>query len=261
MLDFLAISWVDVLDITLVALLIFLVFRWMKGPSARSVFIVIVAIYVFRVIASSLGMKMMTTLMDMVFNLGLLALVIIFQPEVRRFLLSLGSRYNHIRLGIFSRLLHSQEKRMSSGDITEICDACSTMSAEKVGALIVITRQDQLEDIVETGDVIDAKINSRLIRNLFFKNSPLHDGAVILADDRVLAVRCTLPITQRDDIPPQFGLRHKAAIGISEQSDACIIVVSEETGGISLVSYGVLTEVGSISELRVLLDKIENGQN
>ncbi|MBQ7517790.1 MAG: DNA integrity scanning protein DisA nucleotide-binding domain protein, partial [Bacteroidales bacterium] len=99
----------------------------------------------------------------------------------------------------------------------------------------------------------------RLLRNLFFKNSPLHDGAVILTGDRVVAARCTLPITQREDIPPQFGMRHKAAIGMSEQSDASIIVVSEETGGISLVSYGQLTEVGSISELRLLLDKTDNG--
>ena len=150
---------------------------------------------------------------------------------------------------------------MNTMALSEICEACRAMSAEKVGALIVITRQNPLEEIVETGDVIDAKINRRLLRNLFFKNSPLHDGAVILTDDRVVAARCTLPITQREDIPPQYGMRHKAAIGMSEQSDASIIVVSEETGGISLVSYGQLTEVGSISELRLLLDKTDNGQN
>ncbi|MBP5538578.1 MAG: diadenylate cyclase CdaA [Bacteroidales bacterium] len=261
MLDFLAISWVDVLDIALVALLIFLAFKWMRGSSAMNIFIIVISLYVFRVIASSLGMKMITTLIDMVFNLGLLALIVIFQPEVRRFLVNFGKRYSHLRNGALSRVFKSEANRMNSLALSEICEACRDMSAEKVGALIVITRQNQLEDIVETGDVIDAKINRRLIRNLFFKNSPLHDGAVILTDDRVVAARCTLPITQREDIPPQFGMRHKAAIGMSEQSDACIIVVSEETGGISLVSYGVLTEVGSISELRLLLDKTDNGQN
>ncbi len=261
MLDFLAITWVDMLDIALAALLIFLAFKWMRGSSAVNVFIIVVSIYLFRLIVSSLGMKMMTTLMDMVLNLGLLALIVIFQPEVRRFLMNFGKRYGHFRSGAIARFFQSQERRMNTMALTEICEACRDMSAEKVGALIVITRQNQLEDIVETGDVIDAKINRRLIRNLFFKNSPLHDGAVILTDDRVVAARCTLPITQREDIPPQFGMRHKAAIGMSEQSDACIIVVSEETGGISLISYGQLTAVGSISELRLLLDKTDNGQD
>ncbi len=259
MLDFLAITWVDMLDIALAALLIFLAFKWMRGSSAVNVFIIVVSIYLFRLIVSSLGMKMMTTLMDMVLNLGLLALIVIFQPEVRRFLMSFGKRYDNLRNGALARFFQPQERRMNTMALSEICEACRAMSAEKVGALIVITRQNPLEEIVETGDVIDAKINRRLLRNLFFKNSPLHDGAVILTGDRVVAARCTLPITQREDIPPQFGMRHKAAIGMSEQSDASIIVVSEETGGISLVSYGQLTEVGSISELRLLLDKTDNG--
>ena len=261
MLDFLAISWVDILDIVLVALLIFLAFKWMRGSSAMNIFITVVSLYVFRVIASSLGMKMITTLIDMVFNLGLLALIVIFQPEVRRFLINFGKRYNHLRNGAFARLLQSPDRRMNTLALSEICEACRALSAEKVGALIVITRKNQLEDIVETGDVIDAKINRRLIRNLFFKNSPLHDGAIILTDDRVVAARFTLPITQREDIPPELGMRHKAAIGLSEQSDASVIVVSEETGGITLVSLGQWTQVGSISELRVLLDQTDNGQN
>ena len=127
------------------------------------------------------------------------------------------------------------------------------LSAERTGALIVLPRKDSLNYIAETGDIVDAKVSRRLIMNIFFKNSPLHDGAMVIEGDRVTAARCTLPITQRTDIPPEFGMRHKAAIGISEETDANVIVVSEETGDISFVHEGVLTGIGNINELKLKL--------
>ncbi|MBP5398213.1 MAG: diadenylate cyclase CdaA [Bacteroidales bacterium] len=259
MLDFLSIGLADILDILFVTLLIFFLFRWMKDSYARNVFYVVVSFYILRVIASALGMKMITTLMDMVLNLGLLALIVIFQPEVRRFLINFGKRYRTLPkatfLGIFSR----QERKANHDVITEICEACRMMSSGKVGALIVIARNDSLEEIVQSGDVIDARVNRRLLLNLFFKNSPLHDGAVIISKDRIVAARCTLPITQREDIPPQFGMRHKAAVGVSEVSDAVVAVVSEQTGHVSFASDGHLSEMGGINELRLNLDKSCNG--
>lgn len=255
------VSLADILDIAMVALLIFFVFKWMRGSSAINVLIVVISFYVLRVLASSLGMKMMTTLMDMVLNLGLLALVVIFQPEVRRFLINFGKRYRHFRSGGFFGFFENGGHSLNNEVITEICEACRVMSFERVGALIVVTHKELLQDIVENGDVIDAKVSRRLIRNLFFKNSPMHDGAVIITDNRIVAARCTLPNTQREDIPPQYGMRHKAAIGLSEQSDASVIVVSEETGAISFVSDGSLTETANINQLRLLLEKAYYGED
>ena len=137
--------------------------------------------------------------------------------------------------------------------MNEIAEACRAMSAEKTGALIVLPHSDSLNYIKETGDLLDAKVSRRLIMNIFFKNSPLHDGAMIIEGDRIVAARCTLPITQRNDIPASYGMRHKAAIGITEETDADVVVVSEETGGISFVHEGKLTPIGNINELKLIL--------
>lgn len=261
MFDFMAISFVDILDIVIVALLIFVAFKWMRGSSAINIFFVVVSFYVLRVLASSLGMKMMTTLMDMVLNLGLLALVVIFQPEVRRFLINFGRQYRNVPKGAFLGKFSRKERKANGEVIQEICEASRAMSSEKVGALMVIAVNEPLEDIAQTGDIIDAKVHRRLLRNIFFKNSPLHDGAVLIVGDRILAVRCTLPMTQQEDIPPQYGMRHKAAIGMSEVADAVVVVVSEETGEISVASDGRLTPIQNINELRLTLDRSYNGEN
>lgn len=142
---------------------------------------------------------------------------------------------------------------MSNDAVNEVTEACRRMSESKTGALIVIPHSTPLDDIIETGDRIDAAIHRRLIMNLFFKNSPLHDGAVIISSNHIVAARCTLPITEKTNIPPQYGMRHKAAIGISEETDAEVIVVSEETGGISFVKGGTVTPIGNINELKLML--------
>jgi uncharacterized protein (TIGR00159 family) len=225
-----------------------------------NIFIALLLLFVIRIVVSALNMKMMSALMGALLDVGLLALIIIFQPEIRHFLIKIGSNYGIARGGrnILNNLFGIKEESLDSEAVKEISEACRNMSEQKTGALIVIPHKTPIDYVVETGDKIDASINRRLLMNLFFKNSPLHDGAVIISDDRILAARCTLPITERTDIPPSFGMRHKAAIGISEESDADVIVVSEETGDVVFVKGGIVTPINNINELKLLLGSALN---
>lgn len=250
---FLSLSITDILDVLLVALMIFLVFRWMRNSQALSIFIAIILIYVVMVIADALNMKLMSALFSTFIDVGVIALIVIFQPEIRHFLLKIGTGSGTRGIRFIRSLFGEKDEGLNNQSVQEITEACRSMSAEKCGALIVIPHLTDLQYIIETGDRIDAAINRRLIMNLFFKNSPLHDGAVIISKDRIVAARCTLPITERTDIPASFGMRHKAAVGISEESDADVIVVSEETGRISFVRRGKVTTINNINELKLLL--------
>ena len=249
---FLSLSAIDILDVLMVAAILFVLFRWIRGSSAMNIFIAIVILLIVRVIVGSLGMKLMTSLMDTLFDVGLLALIIIFQPEIRHFLMRLGGSSSWWRK-VVGRLVDSRGSNVAEKAVEEIVEACRVMGEQKTGALIVIPGRDSLEYIIETGDRVDAMVSRRLILNLFFKNSPLHDGAMIIRGDRILAARCTLPITSRTDIPANYGMRHKAAIGISEESDATVVVVSEETGNISYVKEGRLKVIKDIYDLKLLL--------
>ena len=222
---FLNLSFADILDILMVAIFIYLVFRWIRGSAAMNIFVAVILLFVLRVVVAAFNMKLM----------------------------SAGKSRD-----IFNRLMGIKEKKMGGGTVNEIAEACRAMSADKTGALIVFPRKDSLEFIVETGDIVDAKVTRRLIMNIFFKNSPLHDGAMIISDDRIVAARCTLPITGRTDIPAHYGMRHKAAIGITEETDADVIVVSEETGGISFVRGGNINKINNINELKLLLSAGED---
>lgn len=263
---FLQLSLADILDICMVAFIIYLGFKWIKDSSAANIFLALLMLFVIQVVVTALNMKMMSALMNTLLDVGVLALIIIFQPEIRHFLTRLGINYRFASKGgaFINRLLGIKEERIDSGSVNEITEACRAMSAEKTGALIVLTGKMSLSYIIETGDRIDADIHRRLIRNLFFKNSPLHDGAVVIRGNRIAAARCTLPITERTDIPAHFGMRHKAAIGISEESDASVIVVSEETGRIVFVQGGAVTEIGNINELKLKLGQMaahaQNGE-
>ena len=254
-LDFLHITLTDVLDILMVAAIIFLLFRWLRGSSAMNVFIAVIFLYVVKVVVSALNMTLMSGIMSTVLDVGVIALIIIFQPEIRYFLIKLGSRYGLGGSGwkIFDRLFGRKGDRLGSESLDQILDAVADMSAQKTGALIVIARKDPLQHIIETGDTIDARISKRLLMNLFFKNSPLHDGAVVLHDNRIVAARCTLPLSGKPDISASYGMRHKAALGISEANDAHVIVVSEETGQVSFVSDGQICTVRDREQLRSLL--------
>ena len=256
-LGFLHLSWVDFLDILVVALIIYVIFRWIQGTSAMNIFIAILFLFLIRIVAGAINMKMLSSLMGTVIDVGAIALVVIFQPEIRQFLSRVG-RSASLRAGgklsFLDRILGKNSAEVGDQSLTEIIEACRKMSQERTGALIVIPRKDDLERILETGDRVDARVSRRLLCNLFFKNSPLHDGAVVISADRIVAARCTLPVTSRTDIPSHYGMRHKAAIGLTEESDAEVIVVSEQTGTISFVKEGKIIAVSDASELKKCID-------
>jgi len=256
--DFLQIKIVDILDILLLGIIIYLAFRWLRGSSAMSIFVAIVSLYIIRVIVGAFDMRLMTAIMDMVLDVGVLAIIVIFQPEIRKFLIKLGNRYMNNAQGraIIDKITGKKSKQnmSASEEVNNITEACRRMSEDRTGALIVIAHKNPLEEVISTGDRIDSGIHRRLIMNLFFKNSPLHDGAIVISGDRIVAARCTLPITEKTNIPANYGMRHKAAIGITEESDADAIVVSEETGRISFVKNGAVTPIQNINELKLLLN-------
>ncbi len=255
---FLQLSLADILDILLLALIIFIIFKWIRGSSAMSIFVAIISLYIIRVVVSAFNMRLMTALMETVLDVGVLALIVIFQPEIRKFLIRLGNRYLSSARGraLADRILgrRGSNNLGTAGEaVNNLTEACRRMGEEKTGALIVIAHKNPLEEIISTGDRIDAAIHRRLIMNLFFKNSPLHDGALVISGGRLAAARCTLPITEKQNIPASYGMRHKAAIGITEETDADVVVVSEETGHISFVKNGTVTPIQNINELKLLL--------
>lgn len=255
---FLQLSLTDILDILLLAIIIYVAFRWIRGTSAMSIFIAIISLYVIRVLVSAFNMRLMNALMETVLDVGVIALIVIFQPEIRKFLIRLGNRYMSSTKGkqILEKVLGKSNTKTVGNDMAnEITEACRRMSESKTGALIVIAHTTPLDDVISTGDNIDASIHRRLLMNLFFKNSPLHDGAVVISGERIIAARCTLPITERTDLPASYGMRHKAAIGITEDTDADAITVSEETGNISFIKGGQVTPINNINELKLLLSK------
>ena len=255
---FLQISLADILDILLLGVIIFVAFRWLRGSSAMSIFVAIVSLYLIRVVTGAFNMRLMTAILDMILDVGVLAIIVIFQPEIHKFLIRLGNRYMNNAKGraLIDRILGKKQTAAieRSEEVNDLAEACRRMSEDKTGALIVITHKNPLEEVISSGDRIDAGIHRRLIMNLFFKNSPLHDGALVISGDRIVAARCTLPITTRTNIPASYGMRHKAAIGITEETDADAIVVSEETGKISFVSRGNVTPIQNINELKLLLN-------
>lgn len=257
---FLSLSLADCVDILMVAGLIYLIFRWIRGSAAMSIFIAVILLFVLRVVVAAFNMRLMNALLGTFIDVGVLALIVIFQPEVRHFLMKLGSRYGVAGKGkdLLGKLFGTRETPLGNETVNEICEACGAMSEAKTGALIALPHKDSLRFIAETGDLVDAKVSKRLIMNIFFKNSPLHDGAMIIKGSRIVAVRCTLPITQ-SPLPPSFGMRHKAAVGISEESDAEVIVISEETGEVSFVKNGKVTPIGNMNELKLLLDSALSG--
>lgn len=227
----------DIIDILIVAMLLYYLYRLMKRSGTLSLFYGVLCFIVIWVVASEiLNMRMTGTILDRFMSIGLIVLVILFQDQIKRFLIDIGSqgRWRHLR-----RLFrHERVDDKEHNRIMAVVYACMSMSKSKTGALIVFQRKIPLADYENTGDIIDADVNLRLIENIFFKNSPLHDGAMIIADGRIKSVGCILPVSHDMDIPKELGLRHRAALGMSQQTDALCVVVSEETGNISVAMDG-----------------------
>lgn len=255
MLDlFIQIRIVDIIDVVLVAALLYTLYRLLKGTGAISIFIGIVAIFLLWQLVNALQMELLSSILGAFVNVGFIALIVIFQPEIRRFLFTIGLQTKNGNIkGL--KLFRRKSKGISL-DTTSVCKACKAMSNIKQGALIVLTRDNTLTDIVLTGVNIDAEISKPLIENIFFKNSPLHDGAMIITDNRIVAARCILPVTNNSEIPGHYGLRHRAAVGVSENNDCIVLVVSEETGNISLVKAGNITTLDPDTMEEKLLEEM-----
>lgn len=242
----------DAVDILLVAALIYYIYKLMKRSSAANIFSgIIIFLLVWIIFAQIFNFRLFGTMLNYVVNIGALALVVLFQEEIRRVLSTIGTGgRNHYLL----RFLRNKNLAAATHeDIMPIVLACMNMSKKKVGALIIIERKIGLSEYMQSGDTIDANINQRLIENIFFKNSPLHDGAMIVSNKRIVAAGCILPVSHSSDIPKSFGLRHRAALGISQKTDALAIVVSEETGSISAALTGKFHVNLTADELEALI--------
>jgi uncharacterized protein (TIGR00159 family) len=246
----------DIIDIVLVALMLYYIYRLMRESRSANAFKgIMVFVIVWLFVSQVLAMRLLGTILDKLAGVGLLALIVIFQEEIRKFLVNLGG---HQRMQALKRFFtSSKEKDKDSREVKQmimpLVMASINMSRQKVGALVVLERGATLDDVVATGDKIDANINQRLIENIFFKNSPLHDGAMIISDKRIKAAGCILPVSHDLSIPKELGLRHRAAMGISEETDAVAIVVSEETGSISVAIKGRFRLHLSAEELESIL--------
>ncbi|MBM3405091.1 MAG: TIGR00159 family protein [Bacteroidetes bacterium] len=240
---------IDIIDVILVAILLYEVYNLVKGTSAIKIFIGIISAYLLWKIVKILKMTLLTEILGTFFSVGVIALIVVFQPEIRQFLLLLGNtRLIRTTRGkfLFWKLNVSHPINVN---LDKIIVACKKMGDTNTGALIVLTRQNELKTIVDTGEYIEAAISEQLIENIFFKHSPLHDGAMVIVGHAIRAVRCILPVSNNPKIPAHFGLRHRAAIGITEKSDAIAIVVSETTGKITCCISGEWTEDASAAEL------------
>lgn len=244
----------DIIDIILVAVIFFQIYKIIRGTAAFSIFLGIFLIYLLWLVVRALNMELISGLLGQVIGVGVIALIIVFQQEVRRFLLVLGNRYITNRRFSFSRIFSSVKTKYGNPeDADELVRACKTIVSNGDGALIVIGRRSSLDIFTEGGEILKARISSELLASIFFSNSPLHDGAVLIERGVILAARCPLPITEQVSLPARFGMRHRAAIGMSEHSDALIILVSEETGFITVVETGEIRENITPEELRNIL--------
>lgn len=250
-------QWVQGLDILIFCFLAYQFYKLVKGTAALNISLSIIGIYIFWKITVYYKMPLTSEILDRVISMGFLAIVVVFQPEIRRFLFMLGTP-DFIK----QRKKHSILKRLyvrpsyhKELDITPIIQACMHMSQSNTGALIVLTQQNNLPSIIATGEKIHANISSALIENIFYKNSPLHDGAIVIENNKIAAARCILPVTSNKDISEDLGLRHRSAIGATEQSDALAVIVSEQTGAISYCKFGEITYDVNATQLRDRLEE------
>lgn len=255
-LGFLDVGWLDLLDIALVALLIYQIYNLVRGSVASRVFVGYLLVYLAYLVVKALGLNLMTTILEYFISVGALALIIIFQQEIRRFLLLIGKSTNVANNRWIRRwLLRQAGKTEQPTPLRPILDACKTLSAEFSGGLLVIGKNDDLEKFAHSGEVIDADLSKTLLLAIFSQYSPLHDGAVIISEGRIRAARCTLPVSDDDELPPALGFRHRAALGMSELTDAAVIAVSEESGRLALALNGELITNLTLAELEEKLSQ------
>lgn len=250
---FIKIRLLDVIDIVLVAALLYALYNLVKGTVAIRIFIGIISFYLIWKLVKALDMKLLSEILGSFISVGVIALLIVFQQEIRKFLLLLGT----------PKFISKDKKRFffwkvninkaSESNFSAIIKSCENLSASYTGALIVIANKYELQEVIESGVYIDAAISEALIDNIFYKNNPLHDGAIIIKNNRIKAASCILPLSNRKDFPVDYGLRHRAGLGVTEQSDALAIIVSEQTGNIAFCKEGILKTNVSLDLLKKLL--------
>jgi uncharacterized protein (TIGR00159 family) len=247
----------DAIDILLVAFILYQLYKMVKGTAAINVFIGLALIYVIWIIVRAFELKLLGSILGKFINVGVIAIMIVFQQEIRRFLLYIGSNEflkNKNWRTIFSLTATNNVSRFNV-DADPIINACFNMSETKTGALIILSKKSDLKFYINTGETIDSALTDKMLENIFYKNSPMHDGAVVIKDNRIIAARCVLPVTEKENFPSHFGMRHRAAVGITETTDAIAITVSEQTGGVSLTVNGEITPNLNKEKLRYLIEK------
>jgi uncharacterized protein (TIGR00159 family) len=261
LLGFITFRWLDALDILIVALLLYQLYNLVRGTAAVNIFLGILSLYLLWMLVKALNMQLLDSILGQFIGVGVLALIVVFQQEVRRFLLLIGtSGFMNGRRSPFRWLNFGKNLRnRDSLNIGAIVSACLNMAQSSTGAIMVLSRENSLQFYVNTGEDIDAAVSTKILESIFYKNSPLHDGAVIISGNRIVAARCVLPVTDDDNFPAHLGMRHRAAVGLSESSDAVVIVVSEQSGGISISHDGELEYDISPKRLRDVLEKAFGG--
>lgn len=247
----------DAIDILLVAVMLYLAYNLVKGTSAINIFVGLALIYFVYIVVKAFDLQLLSSILGKFVNVGVIAIMIVFQQEIRKFLLYIGSNEflrNRNWRGIFKFGTSAAETNITL-DMDALAEACFNMSFTKTGALIIIARKSDLKFFIATGEVVDSGLSTRMLENIFFKNSPLHDGAVIIVDNRIVAARCVLPVTEKENFPAHFGMRHRAAVGVTENTDAMAISVSEQTGAVSLTLHGEIQPDLSREKLLYLLEK------
>jgi uncharacterized protein (TIGR00159 family) len=253
-LEFLDFNFLDVLDITLVGVLLYYVYKLLKGTVAINIFIGITIVFLIYKITQLLKMEMLSGILEVLVGGGAIALLIIFHPELRKFLLMLGSANISSKKSFIKQLRFLKTEIANDTNVESIVAACLKMSNSKTGALIAIERNNSLDFAKQNGDTMNAEVNEPLLESIFYKNSPLHDGAIIIKDNYITATRVVLPLSDKQ-LPNRFGLRHRAAIGVTERTDCICLLVSEETGKISLIKDGEFELFESNEDL---IEKIKN---
>jgi diadenylate cyclase len=251
---FIQLRFLDIIDILLVSYLLYQLYNIIRGTVALNIFIAIFLFYILWLVVKALNMQLLGSILGQVISVGMIALIIVFQQELRRFLVFVGTRYL-ARTFSLNKVFSINLQEQKNVKIKSIANACKRMSESNTGALIVITRKSKLDIYAQTGEFINADTSTRLLESIFFKNSPLHDGAVIITDDKVHAARCVLPVSDNPNIPPDYGMRHRAALGITENTDALAVVVSEESGEIAVTDGGSISHNLTKEELMQVLEK------
>ena len=253
--DLLKFSVVDIIDVMLVALLLYYIYKLIKGTVAINIFIGIIIIYLVWRLTTFLNMELLSSIFGGFMKVGIIALIVVFQPEIRKFLLMVGST-NFSRRGKFlKQLKFLKTETTDETNVDSILSACIKMGNSKTGALIVFERNNNLDFLSTTGDEMNIRVTQPIIESIFFKNSPLHDGAIIVSNNIVKATRVILPVNNEKKIPKRFGLRHRAAIGITEKTDALALAVSEETGHISYFKDGEFVVFDDVTQLNLMIKK------